>query len=285
MKTGSQVILVTGATGQQGGAVARELLARGHKVRAMTRNPDGPNAKAMADLGATVVRGDLDDEASLDGALKGVWGVFGVQNSLEAGVEQEEVQGKRLAERAKKAGVQHFVYTSVGSADRQTGIPHFDNKWRVEEVVRGLGFPSHTIIRPVFFMENFASPWFKPAIDEGQLTIGVKPETRLQMIAVGDIGKYGRLAFEKSAELDGEAIDLAGDELTMPETAQILGEAIGKTVSFVPTPIEEVRKFSADVASMLEWFDGVGYDVDIAGNSKTYGIQPVTLAEWVAETM
>ncbi len=285
MKTGSEVILVTGATGQQGGAVARELLARGHKVRAMTRNPDGPNAKALADLGATVVRGDLDDEASLDGALQGIWGVFGVQNSWEAGVEQEEVQGKRLAERAKKAGVQHFVYTSVGSADRQTGIPHFDNKWRVEEVVRGLGFTSHTIIRPVFFMENLASPWFKPAIDEGQLTIGIKPETRVQMIAVGDIGKYGLLAFEKSEELDGEAIDLAGDELTMPETAQILGEAIGKTVSFVPTPIEEVRKFSADFASMLEWFDRVGYDVDIAGNSKTYGIQPVTLAEWVAETM
>lgn len=285
MKTGSEEILVTGATGQQGGAVARELLARGHKVRAMTRNPDGPNAKAMADLGATVVRGDLDDEASLDGALQGIWGVFGVQNSSEAGVEQEEVQGKRLAERAKKAGVQHFVYTSVGSADRQTGIPHFDNKWRVEEVVRGLGFMSHTIIRPVFFMENLASPWFKPAIDEGQLTLGIKPETRVQMIAVGDIGKYGLLAFEKSEEMDGEAIDLAGDELTMPETAQILGEAIGKTVSFVPTPIEEVRKFSADFASMLEWFDGVGYDVDIAGNSKTYGIQPVTLAEWVAETM
>ena len=285
MKTGSEEILVTGATGQQGGAVARELLARGHKVRAMTRNPDGPNAKAMADLGATVVRGDLDDEASLDGALQGIWGVFGVQNSSEAGVEQEEVQGKRLAERAKKAGVQHFVYTSVASADRQTGIPHFDNKWRVEEVVRGLGFMSHTIIRPVFFMENLASPWFKPAIDEGQLTLGIKPETRVQMIAVGDIGKYGLLAFEKSEEMDGEAIDLAGDELTMPETAQILGEAIGKTVSFVPTPIEEVRKFSADFASMLEWFDGVGYDVDIAGNSKTYGIQPVTLAEWVAETM
>ncbi len=285
MKTGSEEILVTGATGQQGGAVARELLARGHKVRAMTRNPDGPKAKALAELGATVVRGDLDDEASLDGTLQGIWGVFAVQNSWEAGVEQEEVQGKRLAERAKKAGVQHFVYTSVASADRQTGIPHFDNKWRVEEVVRGLGFTSHTIIGPVFFMDNFVSPWFKPAIDEGQLTLGIKPETRVQMIAVGDIGKYGLLAFEKSEELDGAAIDLAGDELTMPETAQILGEAIGKAVSFVPTPIEEVRKFSADFASMLEWFDGVGYDVDIAGNSKTYGIQPVTLAEWVAETM
>ena len=153
--------------------MARELLARGHKVRAMTRNPDGPNAKAMADLAAPVVRGDHHDAASMDGALKGVWGAFAVQNYWEAGVEQEEVQGKRLAERAKKAGVQHFVYTSVGSADRQTGIPHFDNKWRVEEVVRGLGFTSHTIIRPVFFMENLGSPWFKPAIDEGQLTIQI----------------------------------------------------------------------------------------------------------------
>ena len=84
--------------------------------------------------------------------------MFGVQNTWEAGVEREEVQGKRLATLARDAGVQHYVYTSVGSAHERTGIPHFDNKWRIEETVRGLRFPSHVILRPVFFMENLLAP-------------------------------------------------------------------------------------------------------------------------------
>jgi uncharacterized protein YbjT (DUF2867 family) len=162
-----KTVLVTGATGQQGGAVAGELLANGYTVMAMTRNPEGEKAQALASLGAEVIRGDLDDAGSLEQAMGGVWGVFAVQNTWEAGIEQEEVQGKRMAEIAKKTGVQHFVYTSVASAHRNTGIPHFDNKWRVEETIRTLGLPSYTIIRPVFFMENLASPWFKPRISAG----------------------------------------------------------------------------------------------------------------------
>ena len=276
------VILVTGATGQQGGAVARELLAAGHKVRAMTRNPDSEPAKALADLRAEVVQGDLNDTASLESALKGAWGAFAVQNTWEAGVDGEEEQGKLFAKIAREAGVQHFVYTSVASAQRETGIPHFDNKWRVEETVRSLGFPSYTIIRPVFFMENLVSPWFKPAIDEGTLAIGIKPDTRVQMIAVGDIGKYGRLAFEKHEELNGRAIDIAGDELSAPDAATIIGEATGKTVSHFQVPIEQVREFSDDFATMLEWFDSVGYNADVASNATKYGIAPTPFKEWAS---
>ncbi len=282
MESGA-VILVTGATGQQGGAVARELLAAGHNVRAMTRNPDGEAAKALAELGAEVVQGDLNDPASLERAVQGAWGVFGVQNTWEAGVEGEEAQGKRLAEIARANGVQHFVYTSVGSADRNTGIPHFDNKCRVEEMIRSLGLPSYTIIRPAFFMENLVSPWFKPAIDEGTLAMGIKPDTRLQMIAVADIGKYGRLAFEKHEELNGQAIDIAGDELTMPDAAAVIGEAGGKSMTHFQVPIEQVREFSDDFATMIEWFDDVGYNVDIAGNTAKYGITPTSFKEWASE--
>ncbi len=280
MEKGKDVILVTGATGNQGSAVARELLSRGHKVRAMTRKPDGEAAKALAALGAEVVQGDLDDAASLERAVDGAWGVFAVQNSWEAGIEGEENQGKRIAEVAKKKGVQHFVYSSVGSAHRKTGIPHFDNKWRVEERIRELGLPSYTILRPVFFMDNWVSPWFKPAIDEGNVAIGIKPETKLQMIAVKDIGQYGALAFEKHAELSGQAIDIAGDVKTGPEAAEILGRAAGKKLGFFSVPIEEVRKFSDDFALMLEWFDRVGYEADIEGNAKKYGIPPTSLEDW-----
>ncbi len=276
----SKTVLVTGATGQQGGATAYELLKNGFNVRAMTRNPGSDKAQALKKAGAEIVQGDLNDAASLEKALNGAWGVFAVQNTWEAGVEGEEEQGKRFAELAKKTGVQHYVYTSVGSAHRNTGIPHFDNKWRVEEKVRELKFPSYVILRPVFFMDNLTSPWFKPYLDQGTLAVGIKLSTSLQMIAVADIGKYGLLAFQKAAELNGQAIDIAGDALTMPATAEILTKVIGKPINFFSVPIEEVRKASADYATMLEWFDAVGYNVDIKGNAQKFGITPTPFEQW-----
>jgi uncharacterized protein YbjT (DUF2867 family) len=278
--TDKNTILVTGATGNQGGAVARELLSRGYPIRALTRNPQSSAANALARQGAEVVQGNLDDAASLEKAVRGSWGVFAVQNTWEAGVEKEEVQGKRLAEIAKKENVQHFVYSSVGSAHRRTGIPHFDNKWRIEEAVRGLGFPSYTIIRPVFFMENFISPWFKPGIDDGKLMVGIKPGTVLQMISVANIGRYGCWAFENHQNLNGHAIDIADDAQTMPDAAKIIGQASGKSVEFVSVPIQEVRKFNEDFAIMFEWFDRVGYDADIEKIAKESDIRPVPFQEW-----
>jgi uncharacterized protein YbjT (DUF2867 family) len=274
------LILVTGATGKQGGAVARELLAHGWPVRAMTRNPESEAARALGKAGAQIVMGDLNDAASLERALAGVWGVYGVQNTWEAGVEREEEQGKRLAELAKKAGVQHFVYSSVGSAHGRTGIPHFDNKWRVEETVRALNFPSHVVLRPVFFMENFLTPNFLPALHQGQLIQAIKHTTELQMISVRDIGKYGLWAFENATQLNGRAIDIAGDSLTFPQTAEVLSQALGHEVKFVPGDIEQVRSFSEDWALMLEWFDAVGYEADIPKHSQESGIHPTTFAEW-----
>jgi uncharacterized protein YbjT (DUF2867 family) len=276
-------ILVTGATGKQGGAVARQLLSHGHKVRVMTRKPQGEAAKTLLKLGTEVVQGDLDDPESVERALNGAWGVFAVQNTWEAGVAREEEQGKRFAEIARKKNVQHFVYTSVGSAHRNTGIPHFENKWRIEETVRGLGFPSYTILRPVFFMDNFTSPWFLPSLQQGKLMIGIKPKTVLQMIAVEDIGKFGALAFEKNWEVNRKEIDLAGDQHTMPQAAAILSKAIGKKIEFVEVPKEEVRKMSEDYAVMLEWFDRVGYNVDIPELEKEYGIPLTSFAEWAAK--
>ena len=135
-----------------------------------------------------------------------------------------------LATLAREVGVQHFVYTSVGSAHRQTGIPHFENKWRIEESIRGLGFPSRVIIRPVFFMENLTSPWF---LNGDKLCAAMDPKTVLQMIAVDDIGKYGARAFTDASALNGREIDLAGDAVTIPQAAMILSEGLGRTIQFV----------------------------------------------------
>lgn len=273
----SRIILITGATGKQGGATARHLAGQGFRLRALTRKVDSDAARALASSGVEVVKGDLNDAASLEAALKGAWGAFAVQNTWEAGVEGEEEQGKRFATLARQAGVQHFVYTSVGSAHRQTGIPHFENKWRIEETIRGLGFPSRVILRPVFFMENLTSPWF---LNGDKLCAAMDPKTSLQMIASDDIGRYGALAFTQASKLNGREIDLAGDAATMPQAAEILGQALGKRLEFFRVPIEEVRKNSMDFALMLEWFDRVGYNADIAGLEREFGIKPVKLADW-----
>ena len=180
----------------------------------------------MAALGAEVVAGDLDDAASLERAFAGAWGVFAVQNTWEAGVEKEEEQGKRFAKVARDKGVQHFVYSSVGSADEGTGIPHFENKFRVEQTIKQLGFPSHVILRPVFFMENLPSAWF---LNGDKLTTTLKPETKLQMVAVDDVGKFSAKAFTDADKFKGAEIDYAGDAVTMAEAAAALSELTGKT--------------------------------------------------------
>ena len=274
----NKTVLITGATGKQGGSVARALLTRGgFQVRALTRKPESPAARALARRGATIVPGDLDDEVSLRAAMDDVWGVYAMQNTWEAGVEREEAQGHRQARVAREVGVQHYVYSSVGSADRDTGIPHFENKRRIEDTVRRAEFPSHVILRPVFFMENLISPWF---LNGDQLTAALPPTTSLQMVAVEDIGKMGALAFERAAELRGAEIDYAGDAATMPEVATVLSETLGRRIEFVQVPLEQVRAQSADFAAMLAWFARAGYDADIAGVQRTYGVRFLTLRDW-----
>src|SRR5580704_19220916 len=130
--TGYRTVLITGVTGNQGGAVARALQGTGFHLRGLTRKPDSEQAVALARHGVEIVKGDFDDEATLRRALAGAWGAFGVQNAGEVGAEREEMQGKRLATLAREAGVEHYVYASVGSAHKRTGIPHFDSKWRIE---------------------------------------------------------------------------------------------------------------------------------------------------------
>jgi uncharacterized protein YbjT (DUF2867 family) len=271
-----RIILVTGATGKQGGATVRHLAEHGgFTLRAMTRKPDGDAARALVPLGVEIVPGDLDDAASLERALAGAWGVFAVQNTWEAGVHREEEQGKRLARAASERGVQHYVYTSVGSAQRKTGIPHFDNKYRIEQVVKQLGFPTYSILRPVFFMENL------PGMVQGDvLRLALTPTTKLQMIAVDDIGRFAAQAFTDPTRWDRAEVELAGDSVTMLEAAGALTEMLGRRIGYEQLPIDAVRQQSEDFALMLEWFERVGYNADIRALEQKWRIRPVTLREW-----
>jgi len=275
--TNDRTILITGVTGHQGGAVARALQGAGFHLRGMTRNPNSEPAAALASRGVDIAKGDLDDEGTLRRALAGAWGVFAVQNSGEVGAEHEELQGKRFATLAREAGVERFVYTSVASANKDTGIPHFESKWRIEQTVRGLNFPSHVILRPVFFMENLIAPF---SLQGDTLSWALGPDVNLQMIAVDDIGWFGARAFTAAVALNGREIDVAGDARTMRESAAILSEAMGRPITFAQAPIEQVQQYSPDIALMLQWFGRVGYTVDIAGVEREFGHPLIKLPDW-----
>ena len=257
-----RLVLVTGATGRQGGAVVRNLLGRGFRVRALTRDPQKPSARSLAERGAEVVRGDLEDRSSVDLALEGVYGVFSVQNPLEAGMEGEIRQGKALADAAKAAGVEHFVFSSMGSAHRVTGIPTFESKWEVEEHIRGTGLP-YTVLRPVFFMQNWEM--MRDQILAGTLAQPLDPDKPLQQISTEDIGAFAAMAFDDPDRWIGREMDIAGDELTMVQTAQTFGRVIGRKVDYYQIPWEQFREAMGEVVTVLNrWFNDVGFEADIA---------------------
>jgi uncharacterized protein YbjT (DUF2867 family) len=256
------VVLVTGATGRQGGAAVEHLLDAGFPVRALVRNPRKPRAKELAEKGAELTRGDLDDPGSLEPALEGVYGVFSVQNFFQAGYEGEIRQGTLLADAAKAAGVSHFVYSSVGSAHRKTGISHFDSKRHVEDHIRSVGLP-YTILRPVFFMHNWDG--MRERILDGAFPSPLSLDTALQQLAVEDLGAFVAEAFANPSNWLGGEVDLAGDELTMPEVALTFARVIGKEVSHVQTGWDEFRHAAGEeVFEMYRWFEDEGYEADLA---------------------
>jgi len=254
-------VLVVGATGKQGGAVARALLTRGHKVRALTRKPDSMAAQGLAKKGAKLVLGELLDLPTLTEAARGVDAVFGVTTPYEAGTATETEQGINLVNAIKEAGVAHFVFSSVGSADKHTGIPHFDSKHEVEKHIVKSGVP-YTIVGPVFFDENWLSPWFLPSLKEGTVALGIPTDRKLAHVSVEDIGNFVTLVLERKDEFLGKRIDIASDDLTGEEVAKLISAQTGRPLGFFQIPIEAVRRQSADFAKMYEWFDEVGYDID-----------------------
>jgi uncharacterized protein YbjT (DUF2867 family) len=257
-----RLILITGATGQQGGSAMRILREKGYPVRALTRHPDQPKAHSLVGPGTEIVRGDLTDAVSVMRAMDGVYGVYAVQTPMENGVESEVTQGINLVEAAKRSRVSHFVYSSVGSADRKTGIPHFDSKAAIEERVRSSGL-RHTILRPVFFMENWLH--MRDTIEQGTLALPLDPETRLQMISVRDIGVFVAMAFEHPGRWQGRAVDLAGDELSMTQLAESLGRLAGRAVSYAQIPWDRFEETAGrEMTLMYRWFQDVGYSADIA---------------------
>jgi uncharacterized protein YbjT (DUF2867 family) len=255
-------VVVTGATGKQGGAVARGLLERGHKVRAVMRDPNSGQAKSLAKAGATLVAASLEDTAAITKALDGATSLFAMTTPFGGGTESETRQGLAAADAAKSAGV-HLVFTSVGSANRQTGIPHFDSKYEVEKHIGKLGVRA-TILAPVYFMENLLT-FGKEQLAKGVYAGTLPPTRTLAQVAVADIGAVAVRVLEDADRHTGKRFDLAGDELTGNDVVAILSRITGRTLAYYQVPIDVIRqRMGEDGARMYEWMDRVGYTVDRA---------------------
>jgi uncharacterized protein YbjT (DUF2867 family) len=277
-KKRSKTILVTGATGHQGGASLRHLRESGFAVRAPIRNPDQPQARTLAGSGVEVVQGDMEDRNSLVRALDGAYGVLSVQNSHQGGVEGEIRQGINVADTAKTSGITHFVYSSVASADQHTGIPHFDSKFRIEEHIRGTGM-HFSIVRPVFFMENWHA--MRETIENGALKLPLDPAKRLQMTAVDNIGGVVAEAFAHPGKWQNRIFELAGDELSMQELAQVFTRACGREVRYAQVPWDEFeRQAGPEITTMYRWFQDVGYHVDLDAVRQEYH-NVMSFEQWI----
>jgi uncharacterized protein YbjT (DUF2867 family) len=270
-----KIILVFGATGQQGGSVVKALLKTDFAIRAVTRDINQPKSKALAAQGVELIKADYGDIESLKQALKGVYGVYSV-HSMVGGLEAEIEQGKLLASLAKEAGIKHFVYSSVGGAERKTGIGHFDSKYQVEEHIRQIDLP-HTIIRPVFFMENFTSypPFMMFSILRGCLN-----NRALQMIAVEDIGRWVALAFLNPDKYLGKSIEIAGDELTFKEIQSAWKNSKGKSQFCIRLPMF-VISMMGEGGVMFRWFGAHGYKADISACREQVGGM-LTFNQWLS---
>jgi uncharacterized protein YbjT (DUF2867 family) len=254
-------VLVIGATGQQGSATARALLERGHAVRALVRDENKTAARLLREAGASLVAGDLDDPGSVREAMSSVSGVFLALTMMTGprvtpeGVAAEERRGKTVASLASEAGIRHLVYSSIGGSGQHTGIPHIESKTRIEEHIRALGLPA-TILQPASFMDNFVS-FNRPVLDGGDVVVSLalRPQTRLPLVATRDIGVFAAIAFERPARYLGRRVPVAGDCLTGPEIADEFGAACGLPGRFRQLPIEQLRGFDPEVARMFEWMD------------------------------
>jgi len=275
-------VLVTGATGNQGGAVVDHLLAAGEfDVHGLTRDATSDAARALTERGVTMVEGDLNEPESLRTPMDAADAVFLVTNFWTEGYDRQVQQGKNVADVAAEMGVEHVVFSGVGSHWRETGVPHFDSAAEIEAHAREREF-SLTVLGPVFFFQNLEA--FVESILGGTLALPLAEGVALQMVDVDDIGRVAAEVLARPGAFDGERVELAGDERTLAETADAIASVAGIDVEPSHVPIEDAyEEFGEEFTVMCEWFNEVGYDADIDVLEERFGFAFATLEEYLRE--
>ena len=276
----ADVIAVCGATGRQGGAATHSLLRAGWRVRALTRKPDGRKARELAQLGAEVVRADMNGPASLRAAFEGAHGVYSVQNGLKSGFDQEVKQGRNVAEAAKDSGVRHLVYGSAGTGE-PTGVPSWDSKLAVEEHMRQLDLP-FTILRGMAFMELMTDPSFFPAVGTWNIWPKLMGDDRpVPWLSVEDLGEIAATTFADPDRFVGRDVPLASDLRTLADCRMMYGEVMGRQPRSFPMPMWMFDRFTKhDLTTMWRWCRTGPVPLD---TSPTHAILPsaLTVRQWL----
>jgi uncharacterized protein YbjT (DUF2867 family) len=289
-------ILVTGATGTQGGAVTAALQRAGFDVVVLVRPGGAQRVRPLLNGHSVIAEGDLDDVESLVSACAGCSGVFSVQLAPLADADSERRQARNLIGAAKGAGVQHFVHSSVSGTGWRTRYPHvdsgvllnyWDSKEDVEAMVRDARFPAFTILKPAFIMENFIAPkvdWLFPHLRIGDLLIGTGPDTVMALIAAADIGLATVAAMADPQRFNGAEIELAGDAPTVAEIAAVIEHAAGRPVKPVCVSTEEVdaRLGARSWSATHEWLGRVGYPAR-PEDAEPYRLSPTTFTLWAQQ--
>jgi uncharacterized protein YbjT (DUF2867 family) len=285
-------VLVTGATGKQGGAAARRLLSEGHEVRILTRHPGSDAARRLIAAGAHAARGDYEDRASVRAALQGVTAVFSVQLPGP----HERNHGTLLVEEARRAAVRHYLHTSAAAVSRHTGFPRWGTgywyddywraKWDVEEKVRRAGFAHCTVLRPAFLMENFLAPAVThmfPDLRRGELATAMRRDTLVDLVSAEDVGAFAAAALRTPERFSGQSIDLAATAATVGEIGETLSQTLGRQIRVVELTAEQAvaRGQNRGWVRGQEWTNEVGYQVDIESVSR-YGVALTSLAAWAS---
>lgn len=257
--------VVLGATGNQGGAVLHALQDAGQPVRAVVRFTDSDRSLELADRGIPLAVADIATGKGLDDAFADAAGVFALTTPFESGADAEVGQGDNIIAAAMSADVPHLVFSSVASADRNTGVPHFDSKYEVEKKLAASSI-SHTIVGPTYFYDNLLGGL--DALKAGVIPMGMPAEKPLQQLSRRDLGRFVAMIFDAPADFAGRRIDLASDEITPDGMAEAVSAATGERVhaeSFDPERIS-----SPDMRAMFTFLATDGYSVDVAALHAAY---------------
>ena len=258
------IILVTGATGKQGGATARHLLNAGVSVRALTRKPEGKSAQTLRASGIEVIKGDFNDRASLDAAMKGVHGVFSVQNFWELGTgKKETTQSNNLTDAAVRQGVKHLCFASIARCDDNPNLAHFVTKYENEQYIRQSGVP-FTFLRAVYFMDNLKPNTGSASFSWSILESVLGKTTTMQMIACEDIGWFAAYALLNPGEWMGKTLDIAGDNLTYPQLQEAYTRVFGHSPKKSALAKLLIPLFMPEIRKMFNWYRESRFHADIA---------------------
>jgi uncharacterized protein YbjT (DUF2867 family) len=300
-----RVIAVVGATGAQGGGLARAILADrggGFAVRALTRNPASDKARELAALGAEVVEADISDEASVSKAFDGAYGAFLVTNFWEHGsADREKEDAATMARAAKTAGLRHVIWSSLddtrehiplddGRMPTLMGsykVPHFDVKAEAEQLFTDAGVPT-TFLRTTFYWENLLGPLAPNRAADGRLTLALAMgDSALAGIAVEDIGKTAYGVFERGSELVGQTVSIAGEHLTGAQMAERFSAALGEEVVYVPVPFEAFRAQpfpgAVEMGNMFQFYAEVPQFISVRDLGVVRALNPQlqTFEQWL----